>query len=83
MMMAQIKEIDFSRFDIALPAFMTIVIMPFTYSIANGIGVGFVTYALLALFSGRAREVHPLLYVVAALFLVYFGIEPVSALLGA
>ena len=83
MMMAQIKEIDFSRFDIALPAFMTIVIMPFTYSIANGIGVGFVTYALLALFSGRAREVHPLLYVVAALFLVYFGIEPVSAILGA
>ena len=83
MMMSQITEIDFSRFDIALPAFMTIVIMPFTYSIANGIGVGFVTYALLALCSGRAREVHPLLYVVAALFLVYFGIEPVSAILGA
>ncbi len=52
--------------------------MPFTYSITNGIGAGFVSYALLMLARGRAREVHPLLWVVAALFLVYFGIDPIS-----
>ena len=83
MMMAQIKDIDFTRFDIALPAFMTIVVMPFTYSIANGIGVGFIAYVALALFAGRAKQVHPLLYVVAVLFVVYFAIEPVSNMLGA
>ena len=79
LMMGQIKEIDFSRFDIALPAFLTIVVMPFTYSIANGIGVGFIVYVILALFSGKARQVHPLLYVVAALFVMYFAVDPILA----
>ncbi|MDU0478119.1 NCS2 family permease [Staphylococcus chromogenes] len=77
MMMGQIKEIDFTDFTIALPAFLTIVVMPFTYSIANGIGVGFVTYALLALASGRAKQVHWLLWLISALFVVYFAIDPV------
>ncbi|MCR5914690.1 NCS2 family permease [Corynebacterium sp. zg254] len=80
LMMAQIKDIDFSDFSIALPAFLTIAVMPFTYSIANGIGVGFVTYVVMALFAGRGRTVHPLLYIVAALFLVYFAAEPVMNL---
>lgn len=77
MMMAQITDIDFTRFDIALPAFLTIVVMPFTYSIANGIGVGFVAYTFLALIGGRGKQVHPLLYVVSALFVVFFAINPV------
>ena len=77
MMMSQITEIDFSAFHIALPAFLTIVIMPFTYSIANGIGVGFVAYVLMGLVAGNAKKIHPLLYVVAILFVVYFAVDPV------
>lgn len=77
LMMSQIRDIDFSQFDIALPAFLTIVIMPFTYSIANGIGVGFIAYVFMAVVGGKAKKVHPLLYVVAILFVVYFVVDPV------
>jgi AGZA family xanthine/uracil permease-like MFS transporter len=52
--------------------------MPFTYSITNGIGAGFVSFAVLRAATGRARGVHPLLWVVAALFVVYFAIGPVE-----
>lgn len=78
LMMSQIVQIDFSRFAVALPAFLTIVTMPFTYSIANGIGVGFIAWVVLAAATGKARSVHPLLWVVAAAFLVFFGIGPIS-----
>lgn len=78
LMMSQIVQIDFSRFSVALPAFLTIVTMPFTYSIANGIGVGFIAWVVLATATGRARSVHPLLWVVAAAFLVFFAIGPIS-----
>ncbi|HIW94975.1 MAG TPA: NCS2 family permease [Candidatus Corynebacterium gallistercoris] len=77
MMMSQIKDIDFSQFNIALPAFLTIVVMPFTYSIANGIGVGFIAYVVMAMVGGNAKKVHPLLYIVAAMFVVYFAVDPV------
>jgi AGZA family xanthine/uracil permease-like MFS transporter len=53
-MMSQVKEIDFSDFSIALPAFLMIVVMPFTYSIANGIGAGFVSYVVIR--AARARS---------------------------
>ncbi|WP_250549483.1 NCS2 family permease [Pseudonocardia sp. H11422] len=82
LMMRQIAEIDFTEFRIALPAFLTIVIMPFTYSIANGIGAGFISYVLLATATGRARAVHPLMWVVAAAFVGYFAIGPLKVLLG-
>jgi AGZA family xanthine/uracil permease-like MFS transporter len=55
--------------------------MPFTYSISNGIGAGVITYVLIKLVKGKAREVHPLLYAVAALFLVYFLRGPIEAVL--
>ncbi|GGM43202.1 MFS transporter [Longimycelium tulufanense] len=83
LMIGQIREIDFTDFSMALPAFLTIVVMPFTYSIANGIGAGFVSYVLLRAVSGRARSVHPLMWVVAVAFLAYFGIGPIRAALGA
>ncbi|WP_430297951.1 NCS2 family permease [Sinomonas sp. B1-1] len=83
MMAAQIREIDFRKFHVALPAFLTIVTMPLTYSIANGIGVGFVTWALVKAATGKARKVHPLLWAVAAGFVVYFVRGPLSAFLGA
>ena len=79
MMMGQIREIDFSKFYIALPAFLTIVTMPFTYSIANGIGVGFIMYAVMAAAAGKGKQVHWLMWLVAALFVVFFGIDPIMS----
>ncbi|KAA2262960.1 NCS2 family permease [Solihabitans fulvus] len=81
MMMSQVKEIDFGDFSIALPAFLTIVVMPFTYSIANGIGAGFVSYVLIRVCTGRARGVHPLMWIVAAAFVAYFAVGPIQAAL--
>ncbi|WP_051114187.1 NCS2 family permease [Actinopolymorpha alba] len=81
LMMTQVTEISWDKLDVALPAFLTIVLMPFTYSISVGIGAGFVTYVVLRAARGKAREVHPLLWVVAALFVVYFAIDPIKQLL--
>ncbi|MGI9822690.1 NCS2 family permease [Agromyces sp. Marseille-Q5079] len=83
MMMAQVREIDFRKFSIALPAFLTIVTMPLTYSIANGIGVGFITWALINAASGRGRKVHWLLWVVAAGFALYFVRGPIESIIAA
>ena len=80
LMMAQIKEIDFSDFTIALPAFLTIVVMPFTYSIANGIGAGFVSYVVIRAATGKARQVHPLMWIIAVAFVAYFAVGPIQAL---
>ncbi|PYE14940.1 AGZA family xanthine/uracil permease-like MFS transporter [Williamsia limnetica] len=82
MMISQVRDIDLTRFDYALPCFLTIVVMPFTYSIANGIGVGFITWVVLATARGRIRTIHPLLWVVAALFVLYFAKEPIESLIG-
>lgn len=81
LIMRQISEIDFSEFRIALPAFLTIVTMPFTYSIANGIGAGFISWVLLAAATGRGRGVHPLMWVVAVAFTAYFAVGPLRNLL--
>ncbi len=78
LMISQIKEIDFADFSMALPAFLTIVVMPFTYSIANGIGVGFITWVVLRVARGRIREVHPLMWVVSVLFVAYFAVGPIT-----
>lgn len=72
LMMEGVKRIDFSDFTEAMPAFMTIVMMPFTYSIANGISFGLVLYPLLKLISGRSREVHWIVYVLAVLVIARF-----------
>jgi len=81
LMVAQVRDIDFGDFSVALPAFLTIVVMPFTYSIANGIGAGFVTWVVLHAARGQARRVHPLLWVIAVLFLAYFAVGPITATL--
>ena len=67
------SQIDLSSVDEGLPALLTMVVMPFTYSITNGIGAGFVTYVFLKLVRGRANQVHPLLWAVAIAFIVYFA----------
>lgn len=81
MMMTQIKSIDLSGFDVALPVFLTVTVMPLSYSIANGIGAGFVSWVLIRAFSGKAREIHWLLWVVAAGFVIYFARGPIESLI--
>ncbi|NLU73160.1 NCS2 family permease [Streptomyces sp. HNM0575] len=82
LMMTQVKHIDWDRYDLAIPAFLTIAVMPFTYSITNGIGAGFIAYVVLKACVGKIREVHWLLLGSSVLFLVYFAIEPLKQLLG-
>ncbi|MDR3070624.1 MAG: NCS2 family permease [Propionibacteriaceae bacterium] len=79
LMMAQVVEIKWDDPEEAIPAFLTISLMPFAYSITTGIGAGFVSYVLIKAVRGKARELHPLLWVVAAAFLLYFlrGVLPV------
>jgi AGZA family xanthine/uracil permease-like MFS transporter len=82
MMMAQIKYIDLGDFRVLLPVFLTVTVMPLTYSIANGIGAGFVTWVLLHAVSGKAKTISPLLWVVAAGFVLFFARGPIEALFG-
>lgn len=83
MMMAQVKHIDLSDFSVLLPVFLTVSVMPMTYSIANGIGAGFISWVVVRSLSGKARQISPLLWVVAAGFLIYFARGPIQSLLGA
>lgn len=82
LMMSQIKFIDFTEFSVLLPVFLAITIMPLTYSIANGIGAGFISWVVVRSLSGKAKEISPLLWVVAAGFLIYFARGPIEAALG-
>ncbi|MFC6696457.1 NCS2 family permease [Nocardioides daphniae] len=79
LMMQQVKQIDWDDMEIAVPAFLTIVLMPFTYSISAGIGAGFLAYVLIKVVRGKVREVHALMWVIAALFIIYFAISPITA----
>jgi len=72
MMMGSIGKIEWDDFDIALPAFLTLVLMPFTYSISNGIAAGFIFFVITKLAKGKVKEVHPILYVVSALFVLSY-----------
>ena len=78
LMMTQIKHIDWADYGIAIPAFLTIILMPFTYNISVGIGAGFITHVGIRLVQGRRKELHPLLQLVALLFLVYFLMSPIN-----
>lgn len=82
LMMMQVTDIDWKSPEIALPAFLTIIMMPFSYSITNGIGAGFVSYLVIEVAQGRARKIHPLMWVACAMFVVYFTLAPIKAILG-
>ncbi len=82
LMMAQVAGISWKNVEIAIPAFLTIVVMPFTFSIADGIGAGFIAFVLIKLALGKVRQIHPLMWVASALFVVYFTLEPIQAALG-
>ncbi|MEP9383086.1 NCS2 family permease [Nocardioides sp. KR10-350] len=77
MMIGQVADIDWSDIGVAIPAFATVALMPFTYSIANGVGAGMILYVLIALGRGRWRDLHPLLVLVAAVFVWYFVRGPI------
>jgi AGZA family xanthine/uracil permease-like MFS transporter len=68
----RVSAIDFGNIEEGLPVVLTMLLMPLTFNITNGIGAGFVSYVLIKVARGKARDVHPALYVVAAAFLVYF-----------
>ncbi len=76
LMMRELLQIDWADVTEAVPSALAALVMPFTYSIANGLAFGFIAYAALKLFTGRAREVHPALWVVAALFVLRFALFP-------
>ncbi|WP_122818665.1 NCS2 family permease [Nocardioides pantholopis] len=79
LMMQQVRGIDWDDIEIALPAFLTIVLMPFAYSISAGIGAGFLAFVLIKVVRGKVAQIHPLMWVVAGLFVVYFAISPISS----
>ena len=81
MLISQARDLEWGDMSLVIPAFLTIALMPFTYSITNGIGAGVVSYVLLRVATGRGREVHPLMWVVAAVFVVYFALDPIQQLL--
>jgi AGZA family xanthine/uracil permease-like MFS transporter len=83
MMFSQLRHVDVSEFSVALPVVLTVAVMPFSYSIANGIGVGFVTWVVVRSAAGKAREISPLLWIVAAGFVLYFTRSGIESLLGA
>ncbi|MBV7363015.1 NCS2 family permease [Actinomycetaceae bacterium TAE3-ERU4] len=82
LMMTQVADIDWKNPEIAIPAFLTIVFMPFSYSITVGIGMGFVSYFFIKLGRGKFRDIHPLMWIVSLLFMLYFVLGPVQQLLG-
>ncbi len=80
LMMTQVTNIDWHDMEVALPAFLTIVLMPFTYNITVGIGAGFIAWVLVKIAKGHAGRIHPLLWVVSGLFVLYFAKTPLEAL---
>lgn len=81
LMMSQIRHIDLTDFSALFPVFVTVAVMPMTYSIANGIGAGFISWVLVRAFSGKLREISPLLWIVTLGFVIYFVRGPIEALL--
>ncbi|QUH24852.1 NCS2 family permease [Serpentinicella alkaliphila] len=76
LMMSTIKNINFEDFEEAVPAFFTIAIMPFSFSIANGIGAGLIFYPITKLAAGKSKDVHPAVYVLALLFIAKLAFLP-------
>jgi AGZA family xanthine/uracil permease-like MFS transporter len=83
MMASHLRDIDLADFSIALPVVLTVAVMPLSYSIANGIGVGFISWVIVRTAAGKGREISPLLWVVAAGFLLYFARGWIDSLIGA
>ncbi|MDF2035554.1 NCS2 family permease [Cytobacillus oceanisediminis] len=72
LMVASLGNIDWTKFEVAVPAFLTIIAMPLTYSIATGIAIGFIFYPITMIVKGRIKEIHPIMYVLFVIFVLYF-----------
>lgn len=72
LMASSLSQIDWNKFEIAVPAFLTVLLMPLTFSIATGIAMGFIMYPVTMVAKGRAKEVHPIMYVLFFIFIAYF-----------
>ena len=79
LMMTQIKGIEWNDLGVAIPAFLTIILMPFTYNITVGIGAGFVSHVVVRAIQGRGKEVHWMLWLISGLFMIYFLGSPINA----
>ena len=77
LMMESMAKVKWSEFEDAAAAFFTAVIMPFTYSIANGVAAGFIFYVITKIAKGKVKQVHPIIYIVAALFIARFVFEAI------
>lgn len=73
LMVSSLGKIDWEKFEVAVPAFFTMLMMPLTFSIATGVAIGFVFYPLTMILKGRAKEVHPIMYVFGVIFLLYLA----------
>jgi len=71
-MIRPVKDIDWTDMEAAIPAFLAIAVMPFAYSITTGIAVGVIFYCLIKLCRGKMKQIHPVLAVIALLFIAYF-----------
>jgi AGZA family xanthine/uracil permease-like MFS transporter len=74
LMAGQIMRIDFTNLETGIPAFITLAMLPFTYSIPHGVGYGFITYVAIKVLIGKFKDVHPLMYGAATLFAAYFAL---------
>ncbi|WP_315095736.1 NCS2 family permease [uncultured Cellulomonas sp.] len=82
LMVTQIAGIDWRNWELGIPAFLTIILMPFTYSITAGIGAGIVSFVVIKLAVGKVRDIHAFMWVASAMFVVYFLIGPIKSVLG-
>ncbi|MEV4187242.1 NCS2 family permease [Streptosporangium canum] len=82
LMMTQARNVPWEDLTLAIPAFLTIVMMPFTYSITNGVGAGVISYTVIQAATGQARRIPWLLWVVTLVFAAYFAIEGIRVLIG-
>ncbi|MBC9956303.1 NCS2 family permease [Yimella sp. cx-51] len=82
LMMQEVGQIDWRDIDVALPAFLTIALMPFTYSITVGIGAGTLTYFAIKLIRGKFNEIPVVLWIISICFVLYFAIDPIRQVFG-
>ena len=78
LMCSNLREIEWDKPEVAISAFLTVILMPLTYSIGEGIAFGFLSYVALMIFKGKAKKVHPVMYVLAVLFLIYFPVSDIA-----
>jgi len=78
MMMSGARDLDWKQMDEAIPAFLTVVMMPLTYSIANGISLGIVSYVVLKLVTGKGKDISPVMAILAVLLAMYYGSRAVG-----